>query len=436
MTQGQPNLLYYWRVVRDRWLLIIRFVLMATLLAFIASRLSPKLYESTAVILPSLEDTRGGMGSTMGGENGGKEGKEEKGFGLAGILGQMTSTTDILKSILHSRTMADALIEQLNLKAYYGTESMTVARGALKGETTIMVNREKAFFITVLSQDPQMAADIANAYVSHLDRLNRELNVTSITRNRLFIERRLEEKRQALVKAEEDRKQFQVANKTLLITDKAKAAMATAGSIEESILGLEVDLAGLKEYATPSHPMMNQIDAQTQALRKQLDRLEQRQGAQLGISARRRESVGSASTEFYPPAVKVPGLALQYIRLAREVRIHEAVLSMLMGQYEQAKIAEARDTPAVQVLDPAIPAEYKSKPRTLHNMQLAGALSLALGILLALFLDHLGRLRAQEAASVWRSDGAAELAASDPNGDGDMAKVSPVTPEETERLHG
>jgi uncharacterized protein involved in exopolysaccharide biosynthesis len=377
------------------------------------------------------------MGLTMGGEGEGKEGKEEKNaFGLAGLMGQMTLTTDILKSILHSRTMADAVIEQLNLKAYYGTESMAVARGALKGDTTIMVNREKAFFITVESKDPQMAADIANAYVSHLDRLNRALNVTSATRNRLFIERRLEEKRQALAKAEEDRKQFQIANRTLLITDKAKAAMATAGSIEESILELEVELAGLKEYATPSHPMMNQIDAQTQALRKQLDRLEQRQGAQLGISARRRESVGSASTEFYPPALEVPGLALQYIRLAREVRIHEAVLSMLMGQYEQAKIAEARDTPAVQVLDPAIPAEYKSKPRTLHNMQLAGALSLALGILLALFLDHLGRLRAQEAASVSRSDGAAELAASDPNGDGYMAKVYPVTPEETERLHG
>jgi tyrosine-protein kinase Etk/Wzc len=418
--------------------LIAGFVLAATVAAFVMSRLSPKLYESTAVILPSSDESKGGVGLNLGSDEGGKEGKEEKGSGgggLAGLFGQMTSTTDILKSILNSRTMADAVIEELNLKSYYGTESMTATRKALKGETTIMVNREKAFFITVESKDPQMAANIANAYVAHLDRLNRQLNVTSATRNRLFIERRMDEKRQALAKAEEDRKQFQVANKTLLVTDKAKAAMATAGSIEESILGLEVELAGLKEYARPSHPMFNQIDAQMQALRKQLDRLEQRQEAQLGVSARKGQPAGRASKEFYPPALEVPDLALQYIRLHREVKIHEAVLTMLMGQYEQAKIAEARDTPTIQVLDPAIPAEYKSKPRTLHNMQLAGALSLVLGILLVLFLDHLQRLKAEEAALLPKRDGGVELAAGDQNGHGYMPEVYPVAPEETERLH-
>ena len=36
---------------------------------------------------------------------------------------------------------------------------------------------------------------------------------------------------------------------------------------------------------------------------------------------------------------------------------------MLTSQYEQAKITEARDTPTVQVLDPAVPADNEIKPR-------------------------------------------------------------------------
>ncbi len=435
----EPNLLHYWRVLRRRWLWIIGLTFAAVLAAFALSRVSPKYYESTAVILPSMPDIKGGVGFSLGGDDGGK-GKDNGEGGvsanLAGLLGQGATTADVLKSILHSRTMADSLIEQLNLKAYYGTDSMVAARSALKSETAISVNREKAFFITVESRDPQVAADIANAYVSNLDRLNRMLSVTSVTRNRLFIERRLEEKKQQLAKAEEERKLFQIKNRTLLITDKAQAALRAAGAIEENILELEVELAGLQEYATPAHPLMNQMDAQIQALRKQLERLQHKQKAQMGVSGLGESPKGSQAKAFYPPMPDMPVLALEYIRLTREVKIHEAIVSMLTGQYEQARIAEVRDTPTVQVLDPAIPAEVRSRPKTLHNMQTAGVIAFILGILLAFFLNYLEQLRAQEEAAVRRADRAGELAEVDSDGNGDKAEVRPGSPKEIERLHG
>lgn len=357
------------------------------------------------------------------------------GGSLAGLLGQGVTTADVLKSILNSRTMADSLIEQLNLKAYYGTDSMAAARGALKSETTIYVNREKAFFVTVESRNPQMAADLANAYASTLDRLNRMLSVTSATRSRLFVERRLEEKKQQLAKAEEARKLFQIENRTLLVTDKAHAAMQAAGSIEENILELEVELAGLQEYATPAHPLINQMDAQIQALEKQLARLQQKQKAQMGVSSLGESQKGSRSKEFYPPMPDMPVLALEYIRLTREVKIHEVIVSMLAGQYEQTRISEARDTPTVQVLDPAIPAEFKSRPRTLRNMQMAGAIAFILGILLVFFLDYLQELKVQEAAFGTNGKGTGDLL-HDPNGNGNKSEVPSVPPKEIERLYG
>ena len=432
------NILGHWRVVRKRWLWIVGLTVAAVLAAFIVSRLSPKYYESTAVILPSAPDIKGGIGLSVGSDEGGRgkdSGEVGGGGSLAGLLGQGVTTADILKSILNSRTMADSLIEQLNLKAYYGTDSMAAARAALKSETTISVNREKAFFVTVESGNPQMAADLANAYASNLDRLNRKLSVTSATRSRLFVERRLEEKKQQLAKAEEARKLFQIENRTLLVTDKAHAAMQAAGSIEENILELEVELAGLQEYATPAHPLMNQMDAQIQALEKQLARLQHKQKAQMGVSSLGESQKGSRSKEFYPPMPDVPVLALEYIRLTREVKIHEAVVSMLVSQYEQTRISEARDTPTVQVLDPAIPAEFKSRPRTLRNMQTAGAIAFILGILLVFFLDYLQELKVQEAAFGTNGKGTGDLL-HDPNGNGNKSEVPSVPPKEIERLYG
>jgi uncharacterized protein involved in exopolysaccharide biosynthesis len=52
--------------------------------------------------------------------------------------------------------------------------------------------------------------------------------------------------------------------------------------------------------------------------------------------------------------------------------------------------------PTVQLLDKAVPAERKSRPKTVLNMAIAGALSLFVGIFLAFFLEYVERIRKQE----------------------------------------
>jgi uncharacterized protein involved in exopolysaccharide biosynthesis len=96
---------------------------------------------------------------------------------------------------------------------------------------------------------------------------------------------------------------------------------------------------------------------------------------------------------MHPAFITVPSLVLEYARLLRDVKVQEALYSMLTSQYEQAKIAEARDTPSVQVLDPGVPAEKKSKPIIWLNMLIAGVLALFLGIFLAFFLEYLERMK-------------------------------------------
>jgi uncharacterized protein involved in exopolysaccharide biosynthesis len=75
------------------------------------------------------------------------------------------------------------------------------------------------------------------------------------------------------------------------------------------------------------------------------------------------------------------------------VKVQETLFTLLTSQHEQAKIAEARDTPTVQVLDPAVPADKRSRPRILLNLAVAGVLSLVVGIFMAFFLEYRARVR-------------------------------------------
>jgi len=104
-------------------------------------------------------------------------------------------------------------------------------------------------------------------------------------------------------------------------------------------------------------------------------------------------------TDIYIPPAKVPEIGLQLARLARDLKIHATVYMLLTQQLEQVKIAEAKDNPVVQVLDRAVPALHKSKPKIKRSMIMAGAVSLFLGIFLAFLLEYIQRQKQQIANS-------------------------------------
>lgn len=434
-----PNtILDYWRIIQRYRRMIVRLVVVSVLITGIISKFYlPKLYEAKATLFPVREDSFGGSGLSLSGGGGG--GSKEKGGGGATLAmealgGKSSGPTimDILQALAASRRMAEAVIDQLNLTSYYETGSKIHAAAALLGEMSFKPTSFKSLEVTVLTKDPKMAADIANTSFETLDRLYREHVLSATKRNRVFIEARLLEKEKQLGKAEEALKEFQTKHRSLVISEQAEAAMKSAAELHGQIVALEVELAALREYATPSNPMVNKLEVQIQELRRQLDQLEQRPAKE--IMARRQRA--PMSRQLFPAFEEAPTLALNLLRLIRQVKVEEAVYGMLVGMLEQAKIAALRDVPMIQVLDVAIPPEQKSKPKTLQNILVAGVISFLLGILVAIFLDQLERFRAGGRVLGHQAKRLDEGAAFDSNGNGDEGEVHPVSPKETERFHG
>ncbi len=317
---------------------------------------------------------------------------------VMGMLGSGgPSLLDTMKVIMESRALASRVVDQLNLLPYYGVESKDDAIQILRGEVKGKANESKALDIVVTSHDPAMAASIANAYFANLEIVYKEFSITATRRNREFIEVRLAEKAKKLDEAEHELKEFQAAHHLVVPQFQTEGAVETAANLHAEITAHEVELAALKSYETSLNPEVIQLEVQIQELRRQLDKLEQ--GPLSGFDATRKTKRMPLSKKIYPLFEEAPQLALDMQRLTRRVKVEEAVYGMLAGMLESAKITEARDVPAIQIMDYAIPPKFPSKPKTLQNMVAASALSLILGIMMAIFLDYLQRIKAEETSA-------------------------------------
>jgi len=392
-SQGDDvNLLDYWRVLRKHGWMILGLICVSVFAAgYYSYYVMPKIYESTASILSPRESSGGGTGLAAAIATSGARQI------LADIMPPTGSNRDVFVAILKSRTMAQDLVDRFKLREYYKAKYNEQTVKALQGATDIKVSKEGVVSVTVEDKDPKVAADVANAYVTNLDRLFAKLGTTDASRQRAFITDRLEKTEKALRQAEEALRRFQENNKAIVVQDQARSGIEEAGKVKGQIMAVEVQLEFFRSYSTESNPEVLAQKRQLQELKRQLAQMQYGRGMDLPSES---ANPGQPRKEFHVPFARVPELGMEFVRLMRDVKVQETVFGLLTAQFEQAKINEARDMPTVQLLDKAVPAERKSKPRTVLNMAIAGALSLFVGVFLAFCLEHFERIRKPARAAV------------------------------------
>ena len=382
--EEEINLLDYWRVIwKYRWLTGI-LCSTSVLAALIFGLLSPKIYESRVTILSPRETGSGGLLSALGAAGIAQQ--------IAGVsIPSLVPNRDLLISVLKSRLIAKDVVERFNLKERYKTIALEEVVEAAKNIPKVSATKEGLIEIKVEDTDPKMAADMANFYVERLDGLVSKFGTTAVSRQRRFISGQLEKTGKELKAAEEELRAFQEKNRAVSIGQQASGAIEAAAGLKGEIVASEVQLQVMRNFATESNPDVIRLTRRIGELKRQLGQAQYSAGLDLPALT---DNPGHPQKEIYVPTAKMPKLGLELARLTRDLKVQETVYTLLTQQFEQAKIAEAQDSPVVQVLDRAVPAIYKSKPKIKLNMALAGAVSLFLGIFLAFLLEYVERQRA------------------------------------------
>lgn len=276
--------------------------------------------------------------------------------GAAGSLSGLKNPNDQYVSFLKSRTIQEKLIERFNLKDRYDSDFLVDARKSLAKKTMISSGKDGLITVQVDDYVPVFAAQLANGYVEELRSLMQRLAVTEAQQRRAFFEEQLVTTKEKLTKADQALGVSGVNSSVL--KNNPGTAIAAVASVQAQISLVEIKLSSMRNFLAESAPLYQQSVAELQALRAQMGKLE-------------RTSNTPSTTDS------------DYIARYRDFKYYESLFELFAKQFELAKVDEAREGVAVQVLDLALPPEKKSKPQ---KALIAVAATLAAGVLVLVFI--------------------------------------------------
>lgn len=339
------------------------------------SLILPKWYTAQTTILPPSEEG-GGLGLSSILSN-----IPSAGLGLG--LGPLSEEMNTFIAILKSRIVMESVAKKFDLMKRYKSENMEETVRTLRDHVSVEVNDEGTISLLVEAGTPylgseeeenearELARDMANFFIEELNRVNTRLKVEKARNTRIFIERRYHQNLEDLRFVEEEFKQFQQEHDAIALPEQTAAAITAAAELKAEIIAKEVEVGVLSKYVSNSHTNLVRAKNELNELRGKYD--EFRYGSSAGNKS---GNDNNDSKDLFLPFDEVPDIGLQYARLLREVKLQEKLLEFLLPQYEQAKIQEQKDTPTVQVLDPAIAPIKKSRPKRAIIVAIAGLATL------------------------------------------------------------
>lgn len=308
---------------KKRFILVNVFII--TLLAVIVSLLLPKLYRSSATILPpknvNLLSAIGLSTSSL----------MRQFSPLRSLSGGLSPDLYSYVAILKSRTLLSRVVEEFDLKTRYHSELMMDAIEELRSNMDYVVNEEGTITIRVSDRDAKMAHRLTVFFVHVLDSLNRDLALKEASSNRRFIEARVNQNIAEMKQTEEALKAFQESSGFIAPTPEMSASASSFSEIyvQKSLKELEVNY--LRRVLGKENPQLETAEMQLSELTKQLS--------------------------------SIPDLGIQFYRLYRDFTIQQKLFETLLPLLEQAKIEENKNTPTLLVLDSPTIAERPYAPQ-------------------------------------------------------------------------
>ena len=369
-NQGGTN---FWRLLEVIALhrrMIFGVVGSATLASAIISLLLPQWYRAEALLLPPKENQSAisatGLGmaewaSVTGGLN----------------LPVMVTPSDVYVRMLGCRVTLDRVIDSFDLINSYDVENLTEARLAVKEYADFKVTPEGLILIRFEDKDPVRAAQIANAFVAELDRVNKAIFSRRTGESRTFIEKSLSDARVELDSARAALRSYQETNRTINLEEQTSLTINSAAILKADLGTTEVELSLKRRSLSASHPDVIELTNKVAELKSKISELE----------------FGSGDSSYFSlPVAETPRLMAGLAELTTRVRIAENLFENLRLSLDEIRVQEKKEAPNLPVLDPATPPEIRYWPKRGLIVGVTFALSLILAIFLALFIEYLANL--------------------------------------------
>lgn len=222
--------------------------------------------------------------------------------------------------------------------------------------------------------DKQHITQVLNAILAAYSQQNIERRSAETAQTLKFLENQLPELKQQLDVAEREFNRFRQQFNTVDVTKESELYLTQSITLETQKAQLEQQVAEAAAKYTNEHPVMQQMNAQLEAINKRI--------AELDGTLKR-----------------LPELQRQYLQLFREVEVKQQLYMGLLNSYQQLRIAKAGEIGNVRIVDTAVVPIEPIKPKKLIVLILSLFVGGFIGVLLAL-LKNMMRSGIKDAAQI------------------------------------
>jgi tyrosine-protein kinase Etk/Wzc len=360
-------------ILARRWALIAVVAAICTASGIALALLLPVRYTAEIVILPPQQENSS-ITSALAAQFGGLSSMAQLAGGSLGLKNK----NDMYVSMFKSHLVEDAIIQRFNLQAEYRKKLISDTRKVFEKRTSVDGGtKDGLIHIAFQDHDPRRAAEIANGYVDQFRVLSQHLAIGEAAQRRLFLEGQVDQSKQQLAGAEEAMKNTEQKTGLIELNSQARALIESASYLRAQIAAKQVQIQGMKTYATDQNSGVAQAEQELASLRAQMQGL-----------------TGSQDVDgMIIPKGQVTEAGLEYVRKMRDVKYNEAEFALLSKQLDLARLDEAREGSIVQVVDPAFTPDQRSFPHRTLIVLAAAAAGLFLGCLIVLVLARLTQLK-------------------------------------------
>jgi polysaccharide export outer membrane protein len=326
------------------WRFLAKAALAGAICGLALAFLLPVRYTAITTILPSASSSS--LASAFASQSG------ELGL-LANLAGGNLgyhNPSEICMLMLRSRSVEDAVIQRFQLMQEYHKKRLSDTRTALERTTSVTLNLKTGLIaVSARDRDPVRAAELANGYVDEYRKFTGSLANTEAGQRRMFFEQQLLEATGNLNQADDAFRNTQQNTGMLDPVSATKADLESAVIIRDEIAAREVQLSTMRTYSTEQNPAMVRVRQEIAGLQTQLAEVT---GSKQGVE-----------DDPLVPKNRIPAAGSEYLRRLRDVKYNEAVVAVLAKQLEIARLDEAKQSQAVQIVDPAVTPDKRSSPK-------------------------------------------------------------------------
>ena len=354
-------------LLHRKWIIII-FTLVFTIGSVFYAMNMDVQYKSTVNVVPPSNAADGLLGGALSGIS-----SKLKDFGITKVAGGGSGGQSYdLSVLMESRTVLDSMVNRFNLIKTYKVEknSKELARKTLRSNIEIVNYKEGNIEFSVWDANPDKAAEMANEYVRIVNSKAVVMNKKEAAANITYLEQRLNHTDELIKLLGDSLSVYSKKYQIYSPEDQASVYSEALSDLTATVMKAETEYEITKNKLGENDPYTVMLKDYVGEARKKL----QQSKTQPGL-------IGNFSLN------DVSKVGMEYMRLYTEYEAHSKMKIYLMPTLEKTKLDLVTNNNYLFVVDEAIPAENKDRPKRSYIVLGTFAGAFILSIVLVLFLN-------------------------------------------------